>query len=120
VDDGSDFKRLLEALSSTVGQPVTDVKQKLEASRNAPYSQGMTEFLSAERATLIDSAEAAVSDLVERYEKLGDLAHLIARDIKNARAAVVRELHEDKSWGEVGELIGVSGSRAEQISRAAR
>lgn len=81
----------------------------------------MADFLPAPRAALIDAVKAEVSDLVERYQKLKELQKLVTRDIKVAQAEVANELYETHTWDEVGELLGgVSGARAEQISRAAR
>jgi hypothetical protein len=36
---------------------------------------------------------------------------------KAMERAVVNELKQDRPWREVGELLGVSGSRAEQIAK---
>jgi hypothetical protein len=81
----------------------------------------MADFLPAPSAALIDAVKAEVSDLVERYQKLKELQKLVTRDIKVAQAEVANELYETRTWDEVGELLGgVSGARAEQISRAAR
>ncbi|MGQ4513651.1 hypothetical protein [Streptomyces sp. DW26H14] len=81
----------------------------------------MADFLTAQRVALIDAAKAQVSDPVERYGKLKELLKLVAKDIKIAQAEVANELHDGRTWGQVGDLLGgVSGSRAEQISRASR
>jgi hypothetical protein len=95
----------------------SDVKRKLDASRNAPYSQGMTELLEPQRAALFREITAQISDPVERFRKLEELGKLLDRDVKEAKAATVFELKESRPWREVGELLGVSGSRAEQIAK---
>ncbi|WP_458089410.1 hypothetical protein [Streptomyces malaysiensis] len=79
------------------------------------------DFLSTQRAALIAAAVATISDPVERYNMLTLLLKLVTNDIKAAKADVASQLkQEDRTWDEVGELLGVTGSRAEQISRAAR
>ena len=81
----------------------------------------MTAFLEAERAALMDAARAEVGDPVQLFGKLKELKKLVARDIQLAQAEVARRLYEDRTWDEVGEALGgVTGTRAEQISRAAR
>lgn len=81
----------------------------------------MTDFLAAQRAALMDAAKAEVGDPVERYRKLKELRKLLAHDVRVAQAQVAKELYETRTWEQVGELLdGVSGSRAEQISRASR
>lgn len=81
----------------------------------------MATFLLAQRAALIDAAKTEVEDPVERYFKLKELKALLARDIAAAQAEVAKELYLDRTWDQVGELLGgVSGTRAEQISRATR
>jgi hypothetical protein len=80
----------------------------------------MTELLKPQRDALIGELIEQEPDLVERCRKLDELGRLFERDVKEAKAATVNALHEGRSWNQVGELLGVSGSRAEQISRAAR
>lgn len=79
----------------------------------------MTEAL----ATAIETAASALTDIVdpvERYHaarKLRVQVDEVSRIIKAVQQRAVIELHTDRPWREVGELLGVSGSRAEQISR---
>lgn len=75
----------------------------------------------------LDTAERAVSDAVrefsddvERYQAIKRLEVRLDRILKQAKAEVAKNLHEGRSWSQVGELLGVTGSRAEQISRASR
>ncbi|MGW1492590.1 hypothetical protein [Streptomyces sp. NPDC002402] len=63
---------------------------------------------------------AAIDDPIERYRVSRDLRTQIDRGsnaLKSAQAQIANELKADRSWREVGERLGVSGSRAEQISR---
>lgn len=81
----------------------------------------MATFLSAQRVALLDAAKVEVPDPAERYVMLKELKKLLIRDIAVAQAEVARELYQDRTWDQVGELLGgVSGTRAEQISRATR
>lgn len=63
---------------------------------------------------------ARIEDLVERFRAVRlfreDMADgdRIGRDMEKA---IVAELKEGRPWREVGELLGVSGSRAEQIAK---
>ncbi|MDX3353921.1 hypothetical protein PV703_11485 [Streptomyces sp. ME01-24h] len=79
----------------------------------------MAESLDPAVATLM-AAIAPISDPIERYQAVKELEQLIDRNLKQAKADIANELHTDRSWNEVGKLLGVTGSRAEQISRGAR
>ena len=68
---------------------------------------------------LIDAARE-ISDPLERYQAVKEVEARLDRDLKQVKAEVARALYEDRSWRQVGGLLGVTGSRAEQISRAAR
>lgn len=63
----------------------------------------------------------AIPDLVARFRKSREIREDIeesGRIVKSAQQAIVLELkEEDRSWREIGELLEISGSRAEQISR---
>lgn len=61
-----------------------------------------------------------IADPVKRYEAAKDLESRVVGDVKQVKAEVAQELHPQRTWKEVGELLGVTGSRAEQISRASR
>ncbi|MFI0900524.1 hypothetical protein [Streptomyces sp. NPDC020983] len=61
-----------------------------------------------------------IADPVKRYEAAKDLESRVVADVKQVKAEVAQELHPQHTWKEVGELLGVTGSRAEQISRASR
>jgi hypothetical protein len=117
VDDT--FKRCLKAVVTTVGGHEVRVKQLLEVDWNRPYPQGMTHSLDAPYESLINAAEE-IGDPVERYQAAKNLEARIDTDLKRIKANAAQELHVDRSWNQVGELLGVTGSRAEQISRAAR
>ena len=114
------FKRRLEvALRKTVGAPASTVKQTLEVARNGPYSHRMTESLDAAEQTLI-TAVKEISDDVERYETVKELEVRLDASLREIKAEVAKNLYEGRSWSQVGKLLGVTGSRAEQISRGAR
>lgn len=63
---------------------------------------------------------STISDPVERYQQArklrADLAHGDAT-LRSVEQRAVAELKEGRAWREVGQLLGVSGSRAEQIAR---
>ncbi|WP_327307968.1 hypothetical protein OG730_34850 [Streptomyces sp. NBC_01298] len=79
----------------------------------------MTEALDTATKSLI-SALTAISDDVERYEAAEKLKARIDREVKQVKAEVAKSLYDGRSWAAVGRMLGVTGSRAEQISRAAR
>ncbi|MBP2581893.1 hypothetical protein J3A78_002371 [Streptomyces sp. PvR006] len=72
----------------------------------------------AERALI--AALKEIGDAVERYEAVKELEARLDRSLKGMKADVAKELYVDRSWNQVGKMLGVTGSRAEQISRAAR
>lgn len=71
----------------------------------------------------IDSAVAdldAIADPVERYRAARGVRALLDAgnlEIKAVQQQVSLTLKNGRPWREVGELLGVSGSRAEQISK---
>ncbi|MFB6977720.1 hypothetical protein [Streptomyces scopuliridis] len=79
----------------------------------------MTDTLDA-RATSLVATIREISDDVERYQAVKELEVRLESDLKQVKAEIALALHEGRSWQQVGELLGVTGSRAEQISRAAR
>ncbi|MCQ1575425.1 hypothetical protein [Streptomyces parvus] len=79
----------------------------------------MTDTLEA-RATSLIAAIKEISDHVERYQAVKNLEVQLDADLKDVKAEIARNLHEGRSWQQVGDLLGVTGSRAEQISRASR
>lgn len=104
----------------SVNHPLeTRCKRSLEVARGPIYAERMTAALT----TAIETAATALTEIpdpAERYrEALKRRAELDAgiRAIKSIQQGAVNELHSGRSWREVGELLGVSGSRAEQISR---
>jgi hypothetical protein len=74
----------------------------------------------AEAADALIDALRRISDPVERYEAAKEIETRLIADLKHIKASSALELHPNRSWREVGGLLGVTGSRAEQISRAAR
>ncbi|WP_328903254.1 hypothetical protein OHR86_28035 [Streptomyces sp. NBC_00441] len=79
----------------------------------------MTDTLEA-RATSLLNAINEISDEVERYQAVQDLEVQFGAGFKEAKAKIALALHEGRTWQQVGDLLGVTGSRAEQISRASR
>jgi hypothetical protein len=64
---------------------------------------------------------AGIPDLVEQYRETERTRVILKQEFSRIRQEAVLELkQEGRSWREVGEIIGVSGARAEQISRGAR
>ncbi|MEV7364278.1 hypothetical protein [Streptomyces sp. NPDC091299] len=62
----------------------------------------------------------AISDPAERLQDVESQEAQLKVDFKEVRARIARELKEGRTWEQVGEFFGVTGSRAEQISRASR
>lgn len=118
VDDQR-IKRCLDSLSSTVGVSESDVKRTLEEVLIRPYAHLMTNSLEAARVSLIDALNE-ISDDVERYQAAKSLEARLDGDFKEIKAKVARNLYDGRTWEQVGGLLGVTGSRAEQISRGAR
>lgn len=111
--------RLKVALRKTVGGRPVSVKHMLEVAENRPYSHRMTQSLDAAEQTLI-AAIREISGDADRYQAARDLEGRLSTSLKEIKAEAARNLHEGRSWSQVGELLGVTGSRAEQISRGAR
>ena len=66
------------------------------------------------------AAVAAIADPVERYQAARDERAKLAagdRTFMEIQQAVAWELYETRTWAEVGEALGVSGSRAEAIAK---
>lgn len=62
----------------------------------------------------------AIDDPVERFKKARDLRTELAdadRALLGIQRDVVWALYEGRTWAEVGELLGFSGSRAEAMAR---
>jgi hypothetical protein len=79
----------------------------------------MTDSLEAAAVALVDELNK-ISDDVERYQATKELESWIDRNFRQVKAVVAANLYAGRTWGQVGELLGVTGSRAEQISRGAR
>jgi hypothetical protein len=63
---------------------------------------------------------AQISDPAERFHAARHFRELLAAGDALAREmerAAVNELKEGRAWRAVGELLGVTGSRAEQIAK---
>jgi len=79
----------------------------------------MTEPLDAAHVALVDALKG-IPDLAERYQEIKNSEARHADEMKQLKAEIVNHLREDRTWAQVGELLGVTGARAEQISRGAR
>lgn len=110
-------------------RPKVKLKKKRQRQQEQPYrptaadtpaelaaKSGRTQLAITRLFHLIDQIE----DGAERYRAVRDLEGRLASDMKHVQAGIAKELHADRSWRGVGGLLGVTGSRAEQISRAAR
>lgn len=71
------------------------------------------------RSTLIASLDA-ISDPAERLTEVVTQEEQLKRDLRDVRARIALQLKDGRTWDQVGEYFGVTGSRAEQISRASR
>jgi len=91
----------------------------LDVMPERPYPQTMTPSPDDARRTLIASLNA-ISDPAERLQQVVAQEKQLKNDFKELRARIARELKDGRTWEQVGEFFGVTGSRAEQISRASR
>lgn len=73
-----------------------------------------------EAADALIDALRAISDPVERYQATKGLEARLVDDLRQVKAAIAQELHPERTWQQVGQMLGVTGSRAEQISRGSR
>jgi DNA-directed RNA polymerase sigma subunit (sigma70/sigma32) len=63
---------------------------------------------------------AAIADPVERYQKARERRNELQsgdRSLRIIQQRVAQELKGGRTWAEVGALLDVSGSRAEQIAK---
>lgn len=63
---------------------------------------------------------AAIDDPAERYWKARDTRSKLTngdRQLLHIQQAAVNDLHEGRTWAEVGRILGFSGSRAEAIAK---
>lgn len=79
----------------------------------------MTEALEIAERALIEALKE-ISDDVEQYRTSKELKARLDQAVRDIQAGVATRLYVGRSWSEVGRLLGVTGSRAEQISRGAR
>ncbi|MET9813183.1 hypothetical protein [Streptomyces sp. NPDC006355] len=79
----------------------------------------MTPSPDAARRTLIASLDA-ISDPAERLKEVVAQEEQLKGEFRGVRARIALELKDGRTWDQVGEIFGVTGSRAEQISRASR
>jgi hypothetical protein len=78
-------------------------------------TEALTAAIEAETGRL-----ATIDDPVERFRAARRIRESLAHGDRAAKAiekAAVVELKEGRPWREVGELLGVTGSRAEQIAK---
>jgi hypothetical protein len=100
------------------------VKQaKLIPAPRAPISQMNYEPdpVLQERLEDVIRSITEIPDLVEQYEEAERTRVLLKEEFRRIRQGAVLEMkQEGRSWREIGEIFGVSGARAEQMSRGAR
>lgn len=63
---------------------------------------------------------ASIDDLAERYQAARRVrAHLDEGNqaLKEIQQAVAKDLKPGRTWAQVGQLLGVSGSRAEALAK---
>ncbi|MER6534338.1 hypothetical protein ABT215_11105 [Streptomyces sp900105755] len=78
-------------------------------------TEALTSAIASETGRLAD-----IPDLVERFHAVREFRQTLADGDRTGKAleqAVVSELKQDRPWREVGALLGMSGSRAEQIAK---
>lgn len=63
---------------------------------------------------------AAIPDPVDQFHALNRIHARLTEDLAGIKQSAVLGLKVGRTWRSVGELIGTSGARAEQISRRAR
>jgi DNA-directed RNA polymerase specialized sigma subunit len=79
----------------------------------------MTDVLT-EAIETATAAVAAIGDPVERYQQAREERVKLGtgdRTLMEIQQAVVLVLREGRTWAEVGEILGISGSRAEAIAK---
>jgi hypothetical protein len=79
----------------------------------------MTKALIAAIAATTEEV-AAVEDPVERYEAAREARTLYKdgdRDLMLIQQEVANTLKEGRTWAAVGSMLGITGSRAEQVAR---
>jgi len=79
----------------------------------------MTDALTTAIETVTEQV-AAISDPIERYETARRVREELGhgdRQLMLIQQEVASGLKSDRTWAEVGDLLGVTGSRAEQIAR---
>jgi hypothetical protein len=62
----------------------------------------------------------ATADPVQRFREVPELEAKFEDAMRDVRKRIANELHADKSWREVGEILGLSTQRVWQISRGER
>jgi hypothetical protein len=78
-------------------------------------TEALTSLIESETGRL-----AQISDAVERFHAAREYREALAagdRKCRELEQAAAGELKQGRAWREVGELLGMSGSRAEQIAR---
>jgi alkylhydroperoxidase/carboxymuconolactone decarboxylase family protein YurZ len=94
-------------------------QDSLEGAGSHPYSDRMTHALT-DSITAAVEAVAAITDPVERYKDARERRTELNdgdRSLMLIQQAVAQELKEGRTWAHVGELLEVTGSRAEQIAK---
>lgn len=88
-------------------------------SGRAPYPDRMTNTLTAS-IEAAKEAVATIEDPVERYQearRVRTQLHEGDRELMLIQQQVAESLKSGRTWAEVGAMLGVTGSRAEQIAK---
>jgi hypothetical protein len=113
------LKADLRACQPTEADPAKLFQVSLEGAKLRPYSDRMTNALTAAIAATKEEV-AAVENLVERYEKARTARDSLRdgdRDFMLIQQDVVNQLRPGRTWAEVGSMLGITGSRAEQVAK---
>lgn len=92
---------------------------RLEVDRSRLYPDLMTNALTASIEAAIEDI-AAVADPVERFNEGRKIRAEFSdgdRRVMLLQQSAVEELKQGRTWAQVGEALGVTGSRAEQIAK---
>ena len=117
------FKAILKAMLMAC-QPVRGESRQLsqaalEDRRLRPYPDSMTNALTAAIAATTEEV-AAVEDPVERYEAARQARTVIKdgdRDLMLIQQEIANFLKPGRTWAQVGAMLSITGSRAEQVAK---
>lgn len=117
-DEPWNRKKIILKKAAPKVQPV-----KLSPAQHVPLSERNPELYAAIEACVQDILRSVeeIADPVERYKETLRMDAWAKETFSILRQETVLKLkREGRSWREIGALIGVTGARAEQMSRRAR